>query len=482
MPDTADTALGPVQEASHPYLSGRFAPVHREVDADDLFVAGSLPTDIDGVFMRNGPNPKFRPLGSFTYPLEGDGMIHAVWIQAGRARYRNRWVRTSGLRAEEQAGRALFGGLMTPAFVDRSLLGPDPDPGWPFKLDAFINVVRHAGHYLALEEGTPPYEVSPALATIGRFDFGGRLPLGMCAHPRFDPVTGDMVVFRYDTEPPYLTWASVGPDGSLTQPPTKVPCIDKPFMVHDFMITAHHALFVIGPAVLSIDGMLNGGSVLSWQPELGTRVVAVPRTAAGPPVMINLDPFWVWHFANAYEDGTTVVADFPWWSRLTLAAGDSRSAGNGGGPLPGRFSRLTIDLARRSFGLTHIGDEPAEFPRIDDRLTGRRHRYLTVAGQSGEHELTRGEHDRLIRYDMVTGRCDRYDTDAAIGEVVFAPRTGSADELDGYYLTFARSIAGDRSWLLVWDAADFPGPPQARVAIPAPVPNGLHANWFPLSE
>lgn len=227
------------------------------------------------------------------------------------------------------AGRALFGGLMTPAFVEQSLLGPDPDPGWPFKLDAFINIVRHAGHYLALEEGTPPYEVSRELDTIGRFDFGGQLPLGMCAHPRFDPVTGDMVVFRYDMEPPYLTWAAVAADGSLTQPPTKVPCIDRPFMIHDFMITVHYALFVIGPAVLSLDGMLNGSGALDWQPELGARVVAVPRTSVGPPVMVTLEPFWVWHFANAYEDGTTVVADFPWWDGLTLAAGESRAPQNG---------------------------------------------------------------------------------------------------------------------------------------------------------
>ncbi len=212
-----------MEPAGNPHLSGRFAPLHWESDADDLRVEGSLPADIDGVFMRNGPNPKFPPLGSYSFPLEGDGMIHAVWIGQGKARYRNRWVRTNGLLAEERAGRALYGGIMTPAFVDQGLLGPDPDPGWPIKLDAFINIVRHAGHYLALEEGTPPYEVSPELETIGRFDFGGGLPLGMCAHPRIDPVTGEMVVFRYDVSEPYLTWAVVGADGSVTRPPAEVP-------------------------------------------------------------------------------------------------------------------------------------------------------------------------------------------------------------------------------------------------------------------
>jgi carotenoid cleavage dioxygenase len=128
--------------------------------------------------------------------------------------------------------------------------------------------------------------------------------------------------------------------------------------------------------------------------------------------------------------------------------------------------------------MTEVGDLASEFPRIDDRLTGRPHRYLTVGAVSGRHDLTRGEHDRLVRWDMSAGRCEAWDTDASIGEVIYVPRDGSQDELHGYYMTLARDVRGDRSWLYIWDAADFPCPPMARVAIPAAVPNGLHANWF----
>jgi carotenoid cleavage dioxygenase len=471
--------LQTVGPAGNPYLSGRFAPVHWESDADDLRVEGSLPTDIDGVFMRNGPNPKFPPLGSYSFPLEGDGMIHAVWIGRGKARYRSRWVRTNGLLAEERAGRALYGGIMTPAFVDQGLLGPDPDPGWPIKLDAFINIVRHAGHYLALEEGTPPYEVSPELETIGRFDFGGGLPLGMCAHPRIDPRTGEMVVFRYDVSEPYLTWAVVGADGSVTRPPAEIPGIDDAFMIHDFTITENYALFVIGPAILDPAAMMTGGSVLSWRPDNGTRIALVPRSGDGRVVFAELDAFWVWHFANAYEDGGRVVADFPWWSTLSIAAGDRRPANGQPDPVRGRFSRVSINPANGTATLTHVGDGGSEFPRIDDRLTGRRHQYLTVGAVSGQHELTRGEHDRVLRWDMSTGQSVAWNADASVGEVVFVPRGGATDELDGYYMALARAMPDDRSWLYIWDAADFPCPPMARVAIPAAVPNGLHASWLP---
>ena len=123
-----------------------------------------------------------------------------------------------------------------------------------------------------------------------------------------------------------------------------------------------------------------------------------------------------------------------------------------------------------------------EFPRIDDRLVGRAHRYLTVAGRSGTAgaALAPGEHDRLHRYDMAAGTSATYDTGAAIGEVIFAPRQGGTDELDGYYLAFGTDLSSDRSALYVWDAGAFPGPPVATVAMPQRVPNGLHGNWFPV--
>ena len=185
-------------------------------------------------------------------------MLQAVSFGPNPVHYQNRWVRTRCLEAEERAGRVLFVGIMTPAFVDPALLGRDPDPGWPTKLDAFINVVAHGGRYLALEKGLPAYEVSSELETVGRYDFDGGLPKGMTAHPKFDPLTGELVVFRYD-----------------------------------------------------IDAMLAGGPMLSWQPDLGMRIAVIPRDGSGPVRWIETDAHWVWHYANAYEIGNTISMDFP---------------------------------------------------------------------------------------------------------------------------------------------------------------------------
>jgi carotenoid cleavage dioxygenase-like enzyme len=463
--------LQPVDPSTNPHLSGRFAPTRYETTAEDLDVEGTLPEGLVGSYLRNGPNPKWTPLGSYTFPMEGDSMVHGVWFDGeGGVRYRNRWVRTQGMAAEDRAGKAIFGGLMTPAFVDMALLGDDPDPGWPFRLDPFINVVRHGGRHLALTEGLPAYEITPDLATVGRFDFDGKVK-GLCAHPRVDPLTGEMVMFAYDVEAPFLVWMVVGPDGTLTREPTVVEGVDQGFMVHDCVITSRYLVLTLAPVVFDIDAMMTGGDVLAWKPELGTRIACIPRDG-GPVEWVHTDPFFVWHFGNAYDDGEDVVVDLSWWNQFTLRP----SPGTHGG-----FAQLRLTPSAGKADLHLLDDVISEFGRIDDRRIGQQHRYVTTSRKSGLHDkLVSGEFDQLCRHDMVAGTTATWDApDMAFGEVVFAPRHGGTDELDGWYMTFATDMAATRSWVVIWDADSFPSAPIARVEMPQRVPLGLHGNFLP---
>jgi carotenoid cleavage dioxygenase len=386
-----------VDPAANAHLSGRFAPVHREVDDDDLAVEGTLPADLTGTYVRNGPNPRFTPLGSYTYPMEGDGMLHGVWLESGRAR-----------------------------------------------------------------------------DTVGRHDFVGRLPGGMCAHPRIDPTTGEMVVFRYDIEEPFLTWATIGPDGTVARPPTTVEGVDECFMIHDFTITERFVVLVVAPAIIDFAAMGTDRDPLRWDAERPTRIAVIHRSGVARTRWIETDPFFVWHYGNAYEQGDEIVVDFPWWSAFTLPAAGSF-------PARGGFAHARLQPDRGTARIDLLDGIASEFPRIDDRRTARPHRYVTTSRKSGRHELATGEFDQLVRHDMRTGTTDSYDSDVIFGEVVFAPRDGATDDLDGYYLTYATSPDAKRSWLLVWDAATFPSDPIARIRTPQRVPHGLHGNWFPSS-
>ncbi|HEY9414717.1 MAG TPA: carotenoid oxygenase family protein, partial [Pseudonocardia sp.] len=262
------------------HLNGTFAPVSEEVDEAELQIEGELPADLDGVYLRNGPNPRFTPIGSYLFPIDGDGMVHGVWMSHGRARYRNRFVRTPALRAEEAAGRALWGGIESMIIPGAEEVGPAL--AQTFKELPDINIVRHGGRLLALAESDCPYRMSPELETLGRETFGDGLPAGITAHPKVDPRTGQMAVFCYALEEPFLTWSLLGADGSLDRGPTAVEGPEEPVMIHDMALTGRYLVLVLAPAFLDLAAALQGGSFLDWRPERGTRIALIPRD--GGPV------------------------------------------------------------------------------------------------------------------------------------------------------------------------------------------------------
>ena len=465
--------IGPVDPASVAHLSGIFAPIQDEIDVGPLeVVQGSLPRELTGVYLRNGPNCRFPPLGSYTYPLDGDGMLHAIELADGRARYRNRFVRTPGLAAEERAGRALWGGVLTPVLPSKEEVGPELAE--QFKDLPDVNIIRHAGQYLALAESARPFRVTRDLATLGPWNFAGGLPDGICAHPKIDPVTGELVVFRYGFAAPYLTWAIVGPNGEVSQPQQAID-LDRPFMIHDFAVTEHYIILFVCPAVFEVT---DAAATLQWRPELGTRIALVPRRGSPDDVRwVDAEPFWVWHFANAFEtritdDSIRIVVDFPRWSR----PGFDRTA-----PASCGVVRAEIDPAHGSIQIDQRDDRMAEFPRIDDRRSGRTHRWYYVA--SKEHAgqaLPQGEWNELCRYDMQTGTVtSRKMGSLRLGEPVFAPTGPDAAEDQGYVVTFATDVATLESYFLVLHAADIAGEPAATLRMPHRVPFGLHGCWVP---
>jgi carotenoid cleavage dioxygenase-like enzyme len=464
--------LRPIDPSGNPHLTGVFAPVDDELDVAGLPVVGKIPDDLRGAYLRNGPNPKFAPLGSYTYPFDGDGMIHGVWLADGRAHYRNRYIMTRGLRAEIRAGRALWGGLMTPAQPPAELAGPDQDPEGD-KLLPGINVIHHARRFLALAEGTAPYEITPELATVGRYDFGGGLPLGICAHPKIDPVSGEMILFRYGLERPYLYWAAVAADGRLTRPATVIEEIDCSYMIHDFLITENYLVLVISPACFDPARAARGANPLAWEPERGTHIAVIDRRSeAGNIRWVHTDAFWCWHYANGWQEGGEIVACFPWWSHLGFGA-------PGAAPAKRCVARARINPAAGSFRLEVIDDRATEFPRIDDRHQGRPTRYAMVL-HATPRALEAGIYDELLRFDLARGTTAVHRFPGqAIGEAVFAPKPGRDEEEAGYVLTFATDLATRESTFVILDAGDFTGEPVAVVKLPRRVPQGLHGNWFP---
>jgi carotenoid cleavage dioxygenase-like enzyme len=310
---------------AHPNLQGGFAPQPRESDFPALAVTGEIPRELVGTLYRNGPNPQFPPRGGSAYHwFDGDGMIHAISFEGGRAAYRNRWVRTRRSELERKAGKALFGGL-------RSMSHTDPD-AWraleaqglsrwervKLAVDAAnTNVIWHAGRLLALLEVDLPTELDPrTLDTRGRHSFGGKLATEMTAHPKVDPETGELLLFGYSAEPPFLRFHVADRSGRLTR------SLDVPrrvgTMMHDFVATRRYAIFPEFPVTIRPEN-LESDDVFRWEPELGARVGILPRAGgAGDAVWFELEACFVYHFMNAHEVGSRVVVDAVKYPRVAL--------------------------------------------------------------------------------------------------------------------------------------------------------------------
>jgi carotenoid cleavage dioxygenase-like enzyme len=472
----AGHVAAPPEVAGNPYLEGVFAPVTAEVDVPALEVVGELPAELDGAYVRNGPNPRFSPIGSFVYPLDGDGMVHRVAIRDGVARYTNGFVRTATLRAEETAGRALWAGLTDAYRPDADTVGPAL-AGTVRELPD-INVVRHGGKLLALAESAPPYRLDQDLRTLGAETFGGSQPAGITAHPKIDPRTGEMVVFCYHLGPPYLTWATIAADGTGTAP-VPIDGVGRPVMIHDAALTEHYLVLVLAPLFFDPRAALRGGALLSWEPDSGTRIALVPRD--GSPVRWCEDSaFWLWHTAGAYErddpaSGNPVVLDYVQWD---APAG----LGGAGGAGHGRLARAVIDPGAGTLTRGVLAGERIEFPRIDDRRLTTRHRVIAAAGHTGRphHHDDAPAPDTLHWFDPDAGTVESWGAeDLVVGEPAHAPDPGTTDPRSGWWLTFATDAPTGESWLLVIPAADPASGPQARIRMPVRVPLGLHGNWLP---
>ncbi|MBV8950966.1 MAG: carotenoid oxygenase family protein [Actinobacteria bacterium] len=463
--------VGLVDPADNPFLQDQFSPVGEEVDVDDVRVEGRLPEDLNGRYLRNGPNPQFAPIGSYTYPFDGDGMVHMLTFDHGKVGYRNRWVTTRGLRAERRAGRALYGGMLTPFMPDTASLGPDDDPS-PFKNVANTNVVHHAGRTLALGDGSMPYEIGSDLSTIGEYDFDGTLPGGMTAHPKIDPVWDELFFFRSDVVPPYLVYGVVGPKGRVTRmEPVETP---EPTLIHDFVVTEQHVVFFDCPAVFDFEAMLRGEQALHWREGRGTRIGVMPREGtADETLWIPVEDCFVMHFLNGYSEDDKIVVDYVHRSRPDIFGG-----GHDNAP---RLHRSVIDLSRRSVHDEVVDYRAIEFPRVDDRRTGLPHRFGYAAAASDPSGVELGFFDSVVRYDFESGTSSehRFQPGVIPGEPLFVPRPDGPGEHDGWVLVMTYDIDRHKSDLVVLDAARFASVPVAVVHLPVRVPMGLHGNWFP---
>ena len=501
----------------HPYRTGPWRPQTTEWDADDLnVVAGELPADLDGVYLRNTENP-LHPALKFYHPFDGDGMVHIVGFRDGKAFYRNRFVRTDGFAEENEAGGPLWPGLAEPIQLAKR------DYGWCartlMKDASSTDVIVHRGVALTSHyQCGDLYRVDPYTGeTLGKESFNGGFPFdwGVSAHPKVDDRTGELLFFNYSKQAPYMHYGVVDANDDLVHY-TDVP-LPGPRLPHDMAFTEN---FVIlndfplfwDPTLLEADIHLPG-----FHRDMPSRFAVIPRRGSAADIKwFEADPTFVLHFTNAYEDGDEIVLDGFFEgdpSPIDTLTGDKYTKA---------FRYLALDglqthLHRWRFNLVTgatreewLSDSTTEFGMINGGHAGVRYRYAYAAtGKPGWFLF-----DGLVKHDVQTGAEERFAFEDGVygSETAMAPRSivaagaaprsnvaagaaprsnvaagaapgaGSAGEDDGYLVTITTDMNADASFCLVFDAARVGDGPICKLELPERVSSGTHSTWVAGAE
>ncbi|HEY1653409.1 MAG TPA: carotenoid oxygenase family protein [Acidimicrobiales bacterium] len=446
---------------TNPYLEGNYAPVHEEVTATSLAVTGAIPEELCGRYLRNGPNPATAPDQASYHWFTGSGMVHGIRLRDGRAEwYRNRWVRSA--EVAQALGEAPKAGPVH--------AGMDFAPN--------TNVIGQAGRTFAIvESGALPYELTDELETIGPCDFDGTLAGGYTAHPKRDPQSGELYAVSYffgwgdDVEVSIL-------DADARVRSSRRVTMGGPVSLHDCAITERALVLLDLPVTFSLDAVASGASFpYRWQEGYRSRVGLLPRDSdSTEAVWHDVESCYVFHVMNAYDEpgGDGVVLDVvrhPSMFRTNLL-----------GPSEGvpTLERWHLDGHGGAVKEERLDDRGQEFPRVDERVVGRPHRYGYSVAVAESDDFFETE-SVLVCHDFERGTSVErsFGRGAGVGEAVFVPRTDDAGEADGWLLTLVYSPTTNTSALHILNAADPAGQAQAVVELPERVPVGFHGNWVP---
>lgn len=451
----------------HPYLSGIHEPMTHENTLEGLQVVGRIPKQLDGRYMRIGPNPVTEENPADYHWFAGDGMGHAIRIKDGHALwYHNRWMRSNlvsdTLNEERKPGRRR----------ERTD-------------NANTNIIQHAGRtYAIVEAGGWPVELDNGLDTIAHNPFDDTLNVSFSAHPHLDPKTGELHAICYDAPVMDTVWhVIIDADGKVRkQDPIRVAHGPS---IHDCAITENYVLVFDLPVTFSMKDLLAGARFpYAWNEKHRARVGLCPRHGSSADTVWNdVDPCYVFHPANAYEQDGKVIVD--------VVAHESMFKTSKFGPdsPKSRLERWTMDV--RGGGHVErkiLHDQGQEFPRYNEDMTCKAHRYIySIALAShviGDDMIEMNVEDsRLFKHDVVGGTVLTRDfgTGRHPGEFVFIPRNidgaDDAKEDNGWLMGLVIDMNNQTSELHILNADDFMGKAQAIIHIPHRIPPGFHGNW-----
>ncbi len=443
-----------------------FESLRRAHGPEPLRVEGTWPEDLRGTLYRVGPGVFERFGKRVQHPFEADGVLSSVRAVDGVVRGAVQVVQSEGYLEEEAAQRNLYSSAAAyPWRLRSALLQRGKNTG-------NTSVFWWQGRCFALYEGGQPTEIDPrSLETLGTRDLGGVLGPAFSAHPRRVQRLGCTFNFgvQYAKEMTIRVYAL--PDEG---PVRELSSFTSPWMtmVHDFIATERHLVFLLAPAKLVLwKALLQVGSFadwFQWNPQLGAQLVVMPLETPERVQRISVDPFWVWHFVNGYEDRDRVVIDMCQYPDLDSL----KTIGGVEGIVPPRLSRGLIDPERGKFEMTPLTGSIAEFPSVHPRSSGGAHQLAWMVSTDQDSPYAKG----ILQVDISRGEVRSWwPESAAVSEPIVVPKPGRNEEGAVWLLVLLHY--DQRCCLAILDAEKLESGPVCKAWFDQPLPMTFHGTF-----
>jgi carotenoid cleavage dioxygenase-like enzyme len=462
----------------HPMFPRGFnSPTRFEADVYDCEVWGEIPSDLEGTFFRMQCDFEYRPpQNEWPTGFNGDGHISRFRFKDGSVDYKGRYIKTDRLMAERKARKRLYG-------VYRNHFTDDPSVKDLDRSAANTHMYWHGGKLLVLKEDAMPWEVDPhTLETRGKWDFHGKYTAtSMSAHPKIDPVTGEMVAYGYQAKGDLTDDIAVyhmNPKGEVTREVwLKSPYIG---IIHDIAITQKYVLIPVIARTTSLERLKKGEPMWEWNGDLPTMIGVLPRDGSAKDVRWFKGPARnTLHFLNATDRGNKITMELP------TSSGERD---------PSQIRRWTFDLKSRkdSFQEDVVSNLNGFLPRMDDRFLSLDYRYAFVGSRDPNFPADKTRAPAMgafttnvvQRLDVRTGEIKQTNVEPVISlqETTFAPRKGAKGEGDGYVMAVASNYESMTSDLVILDAQKIEEGVIATVKLPFKLRSGTHGNWYSATE
>ncbi len=458
-----------------PHLTGSYAPMSDELVLTDLPVEGEIPSDLNGVYLRNGPNPRFEPKGSY-HIFDGDGMLHAGQFRNGEFTYRNKYVQTADAMKNLDAGEELFWGV-------RNSVKDSKDQ--PMADVSNTDVIGHGGKaltswYLA---GIPHIIDPITLETVRAApEYVSGFGNAMSAHFKVDEDTGDLMYFDYYTQKPHMSYGVVNAQGKLVHHvPIELPG-DR--LMHDMGITRNYSILHDVPVYHDEAALEAGRHKIVFNASLKTRFGVIPRFGDSESIKwFDFSPCFLYHVINCWEEGDEVIQIACRYMPAKKADGsidEERTAKMIGNlVMDARLWRYSMNMKTGEAKEQCLNpDFNVEFPSYNSALTGS----YTKWGYFVDHHPEDFRWVGVRKMNLDTGESVGDWSDDAehclYSEPWFAPADNPTAEDHGYLVVFCWNEKTEVQELQVFDAQKIGDGPVARVKLPHRVPLGFHACWM----